>query len=182
MFPDPLQETEQFRLPEGPGREEGRLGGADQRVGGRQEEGGVLGCVPPLSQALLTNPLHVVLSPVVRLHHSLQVLGVLGQDGQPEVVRVEVGQDGHDEARVVLRDQPVPGEKVRGLVTAQAVTQLLRGADGLLPLLHLKPLLRQHRQLPVVALAGEVLLHHVDILEDILENVLLDNGVFKYSL
>ena len=60
-------------------------------------------------------------------------------------------------------------ENVLRLVTPQSVAELLRHGDGLLPLLHLEPLLSQHRQLLVVTLAGQVLSQHVDVLEDILK-------------
>ena len=73
--------------------------GADQRVGRREEEGRVVSCSSPLSQTVLSYPVCVVLSPVVRLHLGLQVPGVLRQDGQPEVVRVELGQQGQDQVR-----------------------------------------------------------------------------------
>ena len=175
MLPDAVQQTEQFWLSEVPGWTGGGGldRGTDQRVGRREGEGRVVACSSPLGQTVLGYSVNVVLSPVVRLHLGLQVLGVLGEDGQPQVVRAQPGQDGHDEVGPVLGHQPVPGQDVLRLVGAEGVAELLRHRDGLLPLLHLEPLLRQHRQLLVVTLAGQVLLQHVDVLEDILKVVIL---------
>ena len=192
MFPDAIQQTEEFWLPEVPGRE-GALPWlvwrrADERVGRRQEEGGVGPGSSPLGQTVLRYPVSVVLSPVVGLHLGLQVAGVLREDGQSEVVRAEPGQDRQDQVWPPVRHQPVPGlmkyflhktnfsnifraayQDVLRLVAAEGVAELLRHGDGLLPLLHLELLLRQDGQLLVVALAGQVLLQHVDVLEDILK-------------
>ena len=63
------------------------------------------------------------------------------------------------------------------------MAELLRHGDGLLPLLHLEPLLAQHRQLLVVTLAGQVLLQHVDVLEDILKvDIFIDIYNFVIAL
>ena len=132
MFPDALQETEKFWLSEVPGwGGEGGLGRsqagrADERVGRRQEECLVVASSSPLGQTVLGYSVNVVLSPVVRLHLGLQVLGVLGEDGQPQVVRAQPGQDGHDEVGPVLGHQPVPGQDVLRLVAAEGVAELLR--------------------------------------------------------
>ena len=88
-----------------------------------------------------------LLCSVVGLHYSLEVSGVSGEEGDPEVVRVEVRQDGSDEVWPELLQGGGPAQQVDWLVAVQAVGQALRRLQRRVAVRKLPALLRQQTQL-----------------------------------
>lgn len=105
-----------------------------------------------------------------RTHLGLEVLGVLGEDGHPQVVGPQPLQHLHDQLGLVLGHAPVPGQDILGRVDTERVRVLLRRAHCLLSLLHLESLLREQFELLEVLLARETLAEHIDVLEDVLDD------------
>ena len=106
----------------------------------------------------------------IKAHLGLEVFGVLGQDGHPQVVGPQPLQHVHDQLGPVLSDAPVPGQDILGRVHTERVRVLLRRAHRLLALLHLESLLSEQFELLEVLLAREALAEHVDVLEDVLDD------------